>query len=725
MKKTFSWLSVIAVVMILTLPGQKTQARPVADYTIVSPTVKIISYGLARNGDLYEAVFASATIISPAGLLLTNSHVVLNEQEKPYEAFGICLSYDQNIEPACEYSADLLAYDKNLDLALLKLNQLDNRGSLMPALPYYDYHFMADLAIGETLIIYGYPAIGGKTLTQTSGQLSGYEDQNGIKYLKTDADISGGNSGGTALDSQGRFIGVPTYLLSSYENLGYILDIKQAQEFITSQLAAEPSINEQAAALLRVKLNLLNDAKDNNYYEHPYYPRFSLATTGGWEWQNIERTDISLIFRSNEGDKAIEISLLPQPFKISPAHMAELRRLINLYSDYLVDYQEEQTAFAGQPAIRSTFSVGTQKYYNYLIAYGYSLVKITYQADLDNLEADLAKYNQVLDTFKFIDQSQDNPYILPTFINNNPSFSISQIDSWYLQRNQDPFKKDLIVELLNPQAMDGQISISYSEINESEKGLTNQQALDKLVKSYQDSGNYKIISKNDSVKIDNLSGWSITYLTAGLEQDQDRKISQIYLRDGDYIYEIIYEDLLASYDANLPTVKEIIKTFKNYNQPAELTGKGEYALGSLDYAFTDISFHRYELAITGLADKGIVTGYSLTTFRPEKKITSSEVKRFISASVLVSKRANTNEQGDEFLTSDEVTLADALQALIQVYQLNFWENIEADAPVWKPYLDKGYEFGLIPTGLIDPNQTLTRAEFTYILNQLLESFKVI
>src|SRR5690606_30985477 len=67
--------------------------------------------------------------------------------------------------------------------------------------------------IGDDLYILGYPAIGGDTITFTRGLVAGFtgDSQLGTRaWIKTDAAISGGNSGGLAANAAGQLIGVPT-----------------------------------------------------------------------------------------------------------------------------------------------------------------------------------------------------------------------------------------------------------------------------------------------------------------------------------------------------------------------------------------------------------------------------------------------------------------------------------------------------------------------------------
>ena len=70
----------------------------------------------------------------------------------------------------------------------------------------------AKLDIGETLTVLGYPAIGGGSLELTRGAVSGFLAAEGQKeaWIKTDARIAPGNSGGGAFDADGNLVGIPT-----------------------------------------------------------------------------------------------------------------------------------------------------------------------------------------------------------------------------------------------------------------------------------------------------------------------------------------------------------------------------------------------------------------------------------------------------------------------------------------------------------------------------------
>jgi uncharacterized protein YkwD len=64
--------------------------------------------------------------------------------------------------------------------------------------------------VGEDIFVIGFPSIGGSSITVSKGVVSGFTQDAGVTWIKTDASISGGNSGGAAVNSKGELIGVPT-----------------------------------------------------------------------------------------------------------------------------------------------------------------------------------------------------------------------------------------------------------------------------------------------------------------------------------------------------------------------------------------------------------------------------------------------------------------------------------------------------------------------------------
>ena len=133
----------------------------------------------------------------------------------PADRLAIAVTERSDEPPAISYFAEVLATDPRLDLAVVRIvadvRGRPVRGQLFPSVPLGDSD---KLDLGDRLAIFGYPGIGGDTVTYTSGNVSGFTAESGVRshraWIKTDATIAGGNSGGTAVDEAGRLVGIPT-----------------------------------------------------------------------------------------------------------------------------------------------------------------------------------------------------------------------------------------------------------------------------------------------------------------------------------------------------------------------------------------------------------------------------------------------------------------------------------------------------------------------------------
>ena len=115
--------------------------------------------------------------------------------------------------PELRYVADLLVVDPFLDLAVVQIAADLDGAAVQVDLPYLRLGDSQEIGLGDQLRVLGYPGIGGDTITLTSGTVSGFTEErdiDGRAWIKTDATISGGNSGGSAVDADGNLVGVPT-----------------------------------------------------------------------------------------------------------------------------------------------------------------------------------------------------------------------------------------------------------------------------------------------------------------------------------------------------------------------------------------------------------------------------------------------------------------------------------------------------------------------------------
>ena len=168
------------------------------------------------NGESVPRWSGSGTIISPDGLILTNNHVVSSTRYEEVVALLVSLTVAQDQLPVDSYYAHVVQADAALDLAVIKPawdmegNELDYSQLKLPFVPIGDSD---TLDLGESLVILGYPGIGGGTITLTRGEVSGFTSEEPFgnrAFIKTSGTIAGGNSGGLAVDEEGQIVGIPT-----------------------------------------------------------------------------------------------------------------------------------------------------------------------------------------------------------------------------------------------------------------------------------------------------------------------------------------------------------------------------------------------------------------------------------------------------------------------------------------------------------------------------------
>ncbi|MCC7355577.1 MAG: trypsin-like peptidase domain-containing protein [Anaerolineae bacterium] len=204
-----------------------------------------IAVPVMRGSRVEDASLGSGSIVSPDGYILTNYHLFADKTGRLYNQEGLSLiavnvtSPDQ--PPEFMYRARLIDHDRALDLALLRIFA-DADGNPLPAslrLPAIPIGDSDRVHIGDTLSVIGFPGTGGETVTLTQGIVSGFLDDDTLSkgWIKTDTEISRGNSGGLALDQAGCLVGVPTAGLVDPQlsgKLGYVRPINLARGILRS-----------------------------------------------------------------------------------------------------------------------------------------------------------------------------------------------------------------------------------------------------------------------------------------------------------------------------------------------------------------------------------------------------------------------------------------------------------------------------------------------------------
>ncbi len=207
--------------------------------TIASSVVNIYC-----ENDNEELAGGSGTIMTDTGLVLTNAHIIPeNISGDTLQTCVVILPDPQTGAPKEMYYAYPIVFpdiSERYDLAFIQIDDVyvDDEGviygdypKLFPAYDNSKYCVNENVKLGESVRIYGYPAIsGGVALTITDGVVSSLLLDEGL--IITSAKISSGNSGGLAVDEYGCRIGIPAMVTGDeYESLGIIISNNLIADF--------------------------------------------------------------------------------------------------------------------------------------------------------------------------------------------------------------------------------------------------------------------------------------------------------------------------------------------------------------------------------------------------------------------------------------------------------------------------------------------------------------
>ncbi len=166
----------------------------------------------------------SGFFISADGLIVTNKHVVSDEQAE----YTVIISGGQ------EYPAKVLARDPNNDIAVIKIDGMDFSAATLGD--------SDQIKVGQTVLAIGNPLgefansvsrgiVSGLKRNVSAG--SGFGDSERLTdIIQTDAAINPGNSGGPLFALDGTVIGVNVAMASGAENIGFALPINSVKRVI-------------------------------------------------------------------------------------------------------------------------------------------------------------------------------------------------------------------------------------------------------------------------------------------------------------------------------------------------------------------------------------------------------------------------------------------------------------------------------------------------------------
>jgi serine protease Do len=173
-------------------------------------------FGDTPDRNLKREQSGSGFVVDRNGYIMTNFHVV-----DKVDRIKVKLPIDDT-----EYRARLIGYDRETDLAVLKI---DPRNALVPV----TIGNSDGIQVGDWAVAIGSPfgleaSVTAGIVSATGREITGQQFQ---RFIQTDAAINPGNSGGPLLNIRGEVIGVNTMIATQtggYQGIGFALPMNMA-----------------------------------------------------------------------------------------------------------------------------------------------------------------------------------------------------------------------------------------------------------------------------------------------------------------------------------------------------------------------------------------------------------------------------------------------------------------------------------------------------------------
>ena len=187
-----------------------------------------ISSIVSIRGTSDQGLFlGTGVIMTENGYIITNAHVIEG-----------CSQVEVALQDEQVYPAQLVGYDVQTDLAVLKIDAQD----LAPA----EFGDSAALQVGDTVLAIGNPL--GEELrgTMTDGIISAINrdvsvDGYTMVLLQTTAALNSGNSGGALINDRGQVVGITNLKMESYdstvEGLGFAIPTATVKTVVDELIA--------------------------------------------------------------------------------------------------------------------------------------------------------------------------------------------------------------------------------------------------------------------------------------------------------------------------------------------------------------------------------------------------------------------------------------------------------------------------------------------------------
>jgi len=206
---------------------------------------EIITY----NKSGAELALGTGFVYSTDGKIVTNYHVIEDAYSAKITINGITYTIHS-----------VLAYDKTIDLAVLKINAA---GLIALDICTREH------AVGKA--VYAFGSSKGLTATFSQGIIT-YADReiDDVHYIQHDAAISSGNSGGPLINQYGEIIGINTMTIRDSQNLNFAISVNELDNLTYgTPLTVAQFYEKECDVFTKVKNYVIQngsyDSSDNDY----------------------------------------------------------------------------------------------------------------------------------------------------------------------------------------------------------------------------------------------------------------------------------------------------------------------------------------------------------------------------------------------------------------------------------------------------------------------------
>lgn len=301
---------------------------------------EIVTY--KKNGS--ELALGTGFVYSADGKIITNYHVI-------EDAYSATISINDNTYTI----QSILAYDKDIDIAVLKINSSN-------LIPLNICNEIQDT--GKT--VYAFGSSQGLTNTFSQGIIT-YADReiDGVHYVQHDAAISSGNSGGPLINEYGEVIGINTMTMLDSQNLNFAISVNELSNLTYETTLSFAQFYEKECDVFTKIKNFIMEYGTYDYSYNDYTLFLGKAYSSDYTSTYKRYAEYDPI------DNEIALYLIDKATSFDCIASIYIDKIDGIYSwAYLDDYNNymEGTLYA------TTFNSNTILGYSYQNVYDYSLI---------------------------------------------------------------------------------------------------------------------------------------------------------------------------------------------------------------------------------------------------------------------------------------------------------------------------------------------------------------